>query len=278
MKLRYFGYYPDKKNSSAEGGGIHSTFELLFIESGQACLEWLGLSYILTGPALFLLAPHVPHRLIQPSADLRYGYWELELQEEERVLPLQDLIRWNERQSTAFSDLPYVQPLFQMLTLSLKLAETYEGRSVLDELLIHDALKALLFVRDLLVGENEVEEQRPEGEAIGSSSLSGKATVEAAKRYLESTYGESIQLASLARQVHVHPVYLIRLFQREQGCTPFQYLSRLRMHAAVSYLANSELSIQKISQLCGYQSIHYFSRIFKKIHGFSPTEWRQHQH
>jgi AraC-like DNA-binding protein len=56
--------------------------------------------------------------------------------------------------------------------------------------------------------------------------------------------------------------------------TPFQYLNNIRMNAAEKFLQNSDMSIQEIAIITGYQSIHYFSRSFKQKYGVSPIQWR----
>ncbi|MFC3770127.1 helix-turn-helix domain-containing protein [Paenibacillus sp. GCM10012303] len=51
-------------------------------------------------------------------------------------------------------------------------------------------------------------------------------------------------------------------------------LSRLRLSAATSYLIHTGMSIQQISEETGFNSIHYFSRLFKQTYGVSPQQWR----
>ncbi|WP_397386579.1 helix-turn-helix domain-containing protein [Paenibacillus roseipurpureus] len=65
------------------------------------------------------------------------------------------------------------------------------------------------------------------------------------------------------------------MFKEMSGKTPFQYLNELRMNAAVSYLHESDLSIEHIAMASGFSSIHYFSRLFKQKFGVSPTGWRK---
>jgi len=57
--------------------------------------------------------------------------------------------------------------------------------------------------------------------------------------------------------------------------SPLGYLQELRMSAAKSLLLMTTMSIQEVTDAVGYQSIHYFSRLFKKKYGKSPTQWRK---
>jgi transcriptional regulator GlxA family with amidase domain len=53
-----------------------------------------------------------------------------------------------------------------------------------------------------------------------------------------------------------------------------QYLSNLRLSAATSFLIHTEMGIQQIAEETGFNSIHYFSRLFKRTYGVSPQQWR----
>jgi two-component system, response regulator YesN len=59
------------------------------------------------------------------------------------------------------------------------------------------------------------------------------------------------------------------------GETPIQYLINLRMDEARRLMvADSDLDIKQIGEIVGYADPHYFSRIFKSVHGMTPTEYR----
>ncbi|WP_379211152.1 helix-turn-helix transcriptional regulator [Paenibacillus sp. GCM10012303] len=73
----------------------------------------------------------------------------------------------------------------------------------------------------------------------------------------------------------INPSYLVRAFKNEAGVTPMHYLNKLRLSAAVSYLANTEMGIQQIAESTGFNSLHYFSRLFKQKFGCSPSQWRE---
>ena len=68
--------------------------------------------------------------------------------------------------------------------------------------------------------------------------------------------------------------YLRKLFQREMGVTPLQYLNNLRLHTAAEALLNAKGvpgSVTDIARMCGFREPLYFSRMFKKKYGLSPT-------
>jgi AraC-like DNA-binding protein len=67
--------------------------------------------------------------------------------------------------------------------------------------------------------------------------------------------------------------YLRKLFKKELGMTPHQYLSDLRLHGAADllYSSGSTYSVSEIAMLCGFREPLYFSRMFKKKYGLSPS-------
>jgi len=72
--------------------------------------------------------------------------------------------------------------------------------------------------------------------------------------------------------------YLRKLFKKETGVTPHEYLTRIRMNAAKLLLSGSsryDYSINEISEMCGFSEPLYFSRIFKKRFGCSPSQFVQ---
>jgi transcriptional regulator GlxA family with amidase domain len=94
-------------------------------------------------------------------------------------------------------------------------------------------------------------------------------------RHMESAYFEDWNLDTLARMAHLTPSYFVRAFKWTAGVTPIQYLNKLRLSAAVSFLANTDMGVQRIAEATGFGSIHYFSRLFKMKYGVSPQMWRQ---
>lgn len=70
--------------------------------------------------------------------------------------------------------------------------------------------------------------------------------------------------------------YLRKLFQKEMGLTPLKYMVDLRMKRAKSMLAATwtrEYSVAEVAESCGFSDALYFSRVFKKYYGCSPTEF-----
>lgn len=81
-------------------------------------------------------------------------------------------------------------------------------------------------------------------------------------------------LDQVIRELPFHYDYLRKLFKKEVGSSPLEYLTSLRMQAAEKILTamwTNEYSISEVAQMCGYEDPLYFSRVFKKTFGSSPT-------
>jgi YesN/AraC family two-component response regulator len=79
---------------------------------------------------------------------------------------------------------------------------------------------------------------------------------------------------SLAREVGLSERHLVRQFREVFGKTPRRYLTEVRMQRAADLLRTTRLGIEQIAQAAGYASIKTFDRIFKRVHGLTPSEFR----
>ncbi len=95
-----------------------------------------------------------------------------------------------------------------------------------------------------------------------------------ALEYIDLHYSRPIQLADVAAHVEVSPAYLSNLFTRHLGRSFIDQLTDSRIEKAKQLLAEQNHSIKTISHIVGYQDPNYFSRLFKKLTGMSPTEYR----
>lgn len=93
-------------------------------------------------------------------------------------------------------------------------------------------------------------------------------------RYIEDNLSNNITIDELSKIVHFHPNYFIRFFRDHMGCSPIQYINKMRLEKAKKLLKTTDLSIKEITDLTGFNDASYFSRNFKKNLGLSPMEYR----
>lgn len=84
----------------------------------------------------------------------------------------------------------------------------------------------------------------------------------------------NLGLDAQAKRLNVNPSYLSALFKKETGLTLTEYVKRKRINHAVFLLNTSNLQIQTIAQHCGIADVNYFTKMFKKIVGKTPKDYR----
>ncbi len=101
------------------------------------------------------------------------------------------------------------------------------------------------------------------------------ALVKRTVAYLHQHYTRQISRSELAKEVGVTEDYISRIFNRELGLSPWEYLNRYRIYHAKELLRRTNDSIGSISQQVGYNDQKYFSRVFRKLTGVGPKEFRE---
>ena len=94
-------------------------------------------------------------------------------------------------------------------------------------------------------------------------------------QYIEQNGLGEINFSRLSAQLHISHAQLINLFKRETGKTPALYLIGERVKKAKTLLLDSDWKLEQIAQACGFANAYYFSTIFKKHTGLSPSLFRK---
>jgi two-component system response regulator YesN len=105
---------------------------------------------------------------------------------------------------------------------------------------------------------------------------SGKNTVvESAKSYIRENFRKNLTLDIIANEVYVSPVYLSFLFKQVESVNLTDYIAEVRLDKAKELLVSTNYKTYEIAKQVGYQDEKYFSRLFKKKTGLTPSEFRQ---
>ena len=92
---------------------------------------------------------------------------------------------------------------------------------------------------------------------------------------LENRYREDWNLARISRIAAMAPSTLLPVFKRVTGCSPIEYLLRVRLAKAAELLKKSDTSMSEAASECGFPDSNYFSRQFRKHYNCSPREYRK---
>ena len=97
------------------------------------------------------------------------------------------------------------------------------------------------------------------------------------EQYIEENYKTKISLDDIATALHASGSYLSRLYKRKTGKNLFDVIFDKRVEAAKEYLAQTDMRTYEISEAVGIEDPGYFSKMFKKKTGVSPTEFRKRE-
>lgn len=112
-----------------------------------------------------------------------------------------------------------------------------------------------------------------------ASSRGARDSVEVVRQmtdYLDAHYFEDISLIDVATRFHLDPGYLSKLFKSVTSENFIEYLTRKRIGKACELLRETDRKIGEIAELTGYENQRYFSQVFRKCTGTTPSEYRDH--
>ena len=101
-----------------------------------------------------------------------------------------------------------------------------------------------------------------------------KSIVKLVQDDIDAHYYEELTLTSLAQKYIVERSYLSRCFKQETGENLMMYLAKRRIGKAIEHMKEDRVGLTEISFLVGYDDYTYFSRVFKKVTGISPREYK----
>jgi two-component system, response regulator YesN len=103
-----------------------------------------------------------------------------------------------------------------------------------------------------------------------------QAVVEKVKRYIEASFADAeITTYSIARKFHISQSYLCQIYREIEKTSINTLITELRINQACQLIATSEMPLQEISRKVGYPDPHYFAKVFRKIKGMAPSDYKE---
>ena len=96
-----------------------------------------------------------------------------------------------------------------------------------------------------------------------------------AREFIRANYKKKIKLIDISRAIYLSPYYLSHIFKKETGSTLLEYLTKVRIEEAKRLLENTQWNTTRIAFEVGYSDQSYFCKVFKKIEGISPSEYKK---
>lgn len=106
-------------------------------------------------------------------------------------------------------------------------------------------------------------------------SIKENNIIDTSLQFMQENLHKPVSLKSIAEHVHLSVSYFSRMFIAQTGTSPSKYLTQLRLKKACHYLEKTDMKVNQISPLVGFDDPLYFSRLFTNYIKFSPTQYRE---
>lgn len=231
-------------------------YQLLYIAKGKGHFFFDGKEQIITEGNMILYRPNEVQMYYYYAPDKTEAYWvHFTGRHVESILEFYELPETENVFYTGTS--PDYQWMYRQMIQELQLC-----RANYEELLS-------LMLRHIFIMINRyIVEGRKAGSDIQNE-------IERAAHYFNENYNKPLNIDEYAESRHMSTCWFIRSFKQILKVTPMQYILSLRMANAQSLLETSEYNISEISEAVGYDNPLYFSRLFHKHIGVSPSEYRK---
>ena len=231
-------------------------YQLLYIVSGKGHFYFHGEDRVVYAGRMVLIQPRQEQRYEYFGEDKPEVYWvhftgsDVKNILRSYSIPMDDPIFYSGASST-------YSYLFKEMIHELQNCKTgYED------------LLAMYLRQIFLLVQRTRQEERP------TVSTYIQEEMEFARRYFNEHYNEPISIQEYAESRNMSVCYFQRNFKQIVKHTPMQYLLTIRVNNAASLLETTDYSMAEIAAIIGYEDPLYFSRLFRKIKGVSPRDYR----
>lgn len=112
------------------------------------------------------------------------------------------------------------------------------------------------------------------GENLNMRSISADFSIARAQHYIEQNFCEELTVERLAELLRISPSNFNRIFKKEVGLTPIEYLIEVRIEKSKTLLRRKDIPIIEVAERCGFGSSSHFSTSFKRLTKTTPSEYR----
>ena len=248
---------------------FHNCMEIGLLISGKGMLHIHGRELPFEAPCLVLAPPNVPHAHsveegrvccwnwiyvdpqamspgLSPRLSNKLGEYQRQMDGESCILP--------------GSEYPEILSVMRMIVAELEGAQAH----------YHHIVRELFTTLFLLLLRS------CSGTAGNDRYISNQlGCIAPAIAHIAENYMEEISIEQLSRLCHVSTSHFRRLFKQVLGWSPLDYVQMVRIDRACALLYNCNHSVTEIGLRVGYPSPSSFNRQFRRIHGISPSRWRQ---
>lgn len=231
-------------------------YQLLYIASGRAHFYFDGKPTVVEAGNMVLYRPREEQRYYYYGADQTEVYW-VHFTGNNVTNLLHSYRLTNKKVFHCGSGAEY-QNLFRSMIKELQMCQ--DGYEEMLE----------IYLRQIFI-----KLQRHFKSSLNFDNSHAFEEIDNAISYFCEHYNEPINIDDYAKENHFSTSWFIRNFKLYTGITPKQYILKKRIYNAEALLQNTQYNINEIAQIIGYDNPLYFSRVFQKTKGISPSEYRK---
>ncbi len=155
----------------------------------------------------------------------------------------------------------------KVLKILKEMIEEYENQDIGYQELFRGKLLEIL-----ILTMREVVKQH---DTVSIEKITDSSIVREAVRYFEANYQDKALLSNFCQKYHYNAQYISRLFKKETSLTVLEYIQRIRIKKSCQLLTDSKLTIREIAHQTGYDDVKFFNRVFLRLIGMTPSEYRK---
>jgi len=228
-------------------------YQMVYILAGRGSLEVDGVAYTVETGSLFLLFPEIPHAYRPDPATGWTECW----------------VGFTGPQVDALLAAGIIGPSHPLYHPGYQAALVGSFQTIFQQVREQAPLYQFRVCAEIL---------KMLAETLGLERLSVQQTraqeiVEQAKAFIRASIPTVFDLERLGAEVRLSQAQLNEVFKAYTGMTPYQYCIHAKINRAKEILSGGESSVKEIAWRVGFDDQYYFSRLFKKKTGYSPSQW-----
>lgn len=233
--------------------------EFLLITAGKGCIVNKNKEYKVREGMLFYICPNVEHSIEadveKPMSfvSVHFSYSSVSFNNDKWAIR-------NEDETLPLNSMQQLKDYYQVENIFRKLVETWIAKLPGYEFISKALLQQLTF--EIL---EDVKKQ--------NQNYSTSLKVEKIIKYMHENINSKLTLTELSEMVQLSPTYLSRIFKETTEYSVIGFFNKMKVDKAKELIIEGNKKVKEIAQLLGFTDEFYFSRIFKKIEGISPSEF-----
>ncbi|NRF37341.1 AraC family transcriptional regulator [Pedobacter foliorum] len=253
--LTAIGYYPHALGHDRERKTGSAEFILLYCIDGEGTVELDHNTYALTANTFFIIPKDVSHRYFSSLKNPWSIYWMHFSGVNSRMIYERSLVEGHPK----VHSIPFEQDRINIFNQIYTMLEESFGTKEMEIM----NFRLLYFVTSLIY----YKEINP--------SVYNKDAVSNSISFMKDNLDKKLTVNQLADQQKISLSHYLRIFKQKTGISPIVYYNQLKIQHSCQYLYFTDKSIKEICSLIGIDDQYYFSRLFSKLIGTSPSDYRK---